>query len=239
MAAGGSGSCGGRRRSITGASGCRSGWRRRSTPSSRCAPQISTGPWYRPGGSQCVRRPPRLLLREAAGLLLPQGGRRLGRGSPRLPQPPPARRPLTGVLWQPRLCPALVPPVSRKAAAERSPRFLWLKVHLNTERAAASGNARHISFIFSSWGHWHDDADPDVRHHRFLLYAGCWFQCKGRLLDLGRQLGIPSKLRLLLSTLMPWASCNKRLDVSALGKSVGLTPVISGINLTKYHKESY
>lgn len=177
MAAGGSGSCGGRRRSITGASGCRSGWRRRSTPSSRCAPRISTGPWYRPGGSQCVRRPPRLLLRGAAGLLLPQGGRRLGRGSPRLPQlpqPPPARRPLTGVLWQPRLCLAPVPPVSRKAAAERSPRFLWLKVHLNTGRATASGNARDVSFIFSSWGPWHDDACADVRHHRFLLYAGCW-----------------------------------------------------------------
>lgn len=85
VAAGGSGSCGGRRRSITGASGCRSGWRRRSTPSSRCAPRISTGPWYRPGGSQCVRRPPRLLLRGAAWLLLPQGGRRLGKNTIRSP----------------------------------------------------------------------------------------------------------------------------------------------------------
>lgn len=41
-----------------------------------------------PGGPQCGRRPLWLLLREAAVLLLPLGGRRLRRGSPRPPTCP-------------------------------------------------------------------------------------------------------------------------------------------------------
>lgn len=42
--------CGGRRRSTIETTECRSEWRRRSTPSSRCAPQTSTGIWYRGAG---------------------------------------------------------------------------------------------------------------------------------------------------------------------------------------------
>lgn len=47
-----------------------------------------------------------------------------------------------------------------------------------------------------------------------MLVAGL---CKGRLLGLGRLLvGIPSKIKVLLSMLMPWASCTKILSMFQL-----------------------